>query len=90
MGTEGEKNKKKILEYCQRYIDEHGYSPSVREIAKGVGLCSTSTLAFYMNQLYDEGALESEHRGSPRAFRLAKVKSSPVKTTAQDSIKRSK
>lgn len=66
-----ESKKKEILEYCRKYFDKHGYAPTVREIGAGVGLHSSCTVSSYINQLYEDGSIESEHKSSPRAFRLA-------------------
>lgn len=74
MRTDKEAKKKEILAYCQTYFDQHGYAPSVREIGAGVGLRSSGTIVSYMNQLYEDGSIESEHKSSPRAFRLATKK----------------
>ena len=71
MRTDKEAKKKEILKYCQAYFDKQGYAPSVREIGAGVGLRSSGTIVSYMNQLYEDGSIESEHKSSPRAFRLA-------------------
>lgn len=36
--------KKDILDYIESYINEKGYSPTIREIAKAVGIHSTSAV----------------------------------------------
>ncbi len=48
-------NKRAILGYLTKYINDHGYSPSVREIAVAVGLRSTSTVHKYLNELQEDG-----------------------------------
>ncbi len=48
-------NKRAILGYLTKYINDHGYSPSVREIAVSVGLRSTSTVHKYLNELQEDG-----------------------------------
>lgn len=50
-----ERNKQRVLRYLQKYINEHAYSPSVREIAVAVGFKSTSTVHSYLNELQDDG-----------------------------------
>lgn len=50
--------KKEIFSYIESYIGERGYSPSVREIGKAVGLQSTSTVAFHLRQLRKEKRIE--------------------------------
>ena len=37
--------KKEILDYIESYINEKGYSPTIREIGKAVGLQSTSAVS---------------------------------------------
>jgi repressor LexA len=46
-----------IVQYIARYSEEHGYPPTVREIARGVGLRSTSTVAYYLRDLEEKGAV---------------------------------
>ena len=46
---------KEVLEYIRRDIKNFGYPPSVREICRGVGLKSTSSVHTYLNQLDDAG-----------------------------------
>lgn len=58
-----------MLKFIADYIDKHGYAPSCEEICKGIGI-SSATFSKYFNLLIDEGYLESEHRGLPRAYRL--------------------
>ena len=38
----------KILEFLNRYIEENGYPPAVREICAAVGLKSTATVSYHM------------------------------------------
>ncbi|MGC8488728.1 MAG: transcriptional repressor LexA [Clostridia bacterium] len=47
-----------ILKYIARYTQDHGYPPTVREIAHGVGLRSTSTVAYYIRDLEQRGQLD--------------------------------
>lgn len=61
----------KILDAIVAYMQEHGYSPSVREIGEMVGLQSTSSVQHYMYQLYELGLIESDcENGAPRAIRV--------------------
>lgn len=61
-----------ILLYSRNYFKEHGYAPTLREIGDHTGLESTASVKYYMDKLYDEGMIESEYRGFPRAFRISK------------------
>lgn len=67
----GEEVRNKILKYIVFYIQEHGYSPSVREIREGTELNSTSTVQYHLNRLFELGELETDARkGTARAIRV--------------------
>ena len=67
----GKTVRKQILEYIVTYITAHGYAPTVREIAEGVGLKSTSSVQSHLLRMFDEGMLETDaEAGSPRAIRV--------------------
>ena len=60
-----------IQRYVIKYLMEHGYSPSVREIGDAVGLRSSSTVHFHIKRMIENGMLESDAEyGSPRAIRV--------------------
>lgn len=61
--------KHRILECIARTVAEHGYPPSVREIAETVGLASTSAVHHHLMALEREGLLERGSHSS-RALRL--------------------
>lgn len=61
----------KILEYLRDYQDKHGYSPSIREIGKQIGVDSTSLVDYYLNQLAEKGFIERDNRVS-RSIRVLK------------------
>lgn len=62
--------RKKIMDFITRYIIQHGYSPTVKEIGDGVGLKSTSSVHSHVKQLIKEGKLETDDPGFPRALRV--------------------
>ena len=63
--------REKILSAIVKYIKEHGYSPSVREIGAMVGLKSTASVHFHMERLFKEGRLETDAElGTPGAIRV--------------------
>lgn len=69
--TFGEKTRKQIRAYIIQYMIEHGYSPSVRDIAIGVGLRSTSTVHHHLRLMFEQGMLETDAEiGTPRAIRV--------------------
>ena len=46
-----------ILQFVQEYIQEHRHPPSTRDIGRGVGISSTSHVAYHINRLVDYGYL---------------------------------
>lgn len=46
-----------ILDYVNRFVQENGYSPSVREIGAAVGLSSTASVSYHLRALQEKGAL---------------------------------
>ena len=54
------KRQKEILDFITEFTGEYGYAPSVREIAKGLGLSSAGTVHEHLQGLKEKGYLESE------------------------------
>lgn len=60
-----------IHEYMIMYLNEHGYVPSIREIAEGVGLKSTSSVQQYLEIMFERKIISTDAAPrTPRAFRL--------------------
>ena len=58
-----------ILNYVNQYMQENGYSPSVREIGAAVGLSSTASVSYQLRQLKQKGLLQdSGAKGRKRAI----------------------
>jgi SOS-response transcriptional repressor LexA len=51
------KRQKELLDYIQAFIDEHGYSPSYREIMNGLQYTSVATVALHVGNLIKRGHL---------------------------------
>lgn len=51
------KRQKELLEYVDAFIQEHGYSPSYREIMNAIGYKSVSTVAIHIEGLIAKGFL---------------------------------
>lgn len=51
------KKQKELLDYIQSFIDEHGYSPSYREIMNGLQYTSVATVALHVSNLIKRGHL---------------------------------
>ena len=49
----------RILEYVNTFVQENGYAPSVREIGTAVGLSSTASVSYHLQQLQAKGLLVS-------------------------------
>lgn len=49
-----------ILEFLRGFLAENGYAPSVREICAAVGLRSTSSVHYHLNELKRRGLIEME------------------------------
>ena len=58
-----------ILDFVNRFIQENGYAPSIREIGAAVGLRSTASVSYHLQQLREKGLLVSpDKKGSKRAI----------------------
>ena len=58
-----------IVDYVNHFIQENGYSPSVREIGAAVGLRSTASVSYHLQALQDKGLLASPGaKGRKRAI----------------------
>ena len=60
---------RKIVEYIRAHVEENGYPPTFREIARSVGLKSTSTVDHHLRRLRELGVLQYED-GRFRALQL--------------------
>ena len=58
-----------ILDYVNQFVQENGYAPSVREIGAAVGLRSTASVSYHLQQLQEKGLLLSPGaKGKKRAI----------------------
>lgn len=58
-----------ILQYVNQFVQENGYSPSVREIGAAVGLSSTASVSYHLRALQEKGALQAPPiKGRKRAI----------------------
>ncbi|MCC8042219.1 MAG: transcriptional repressor LexA [Oscillospiraceae bacterium] len=60
---------KRVYDYISERLSD-GYTPSIREICRDLGIASTSTASRYVNTLVEEGLLEKID-GQNRAIKLA-------------------
>lgn len=62
-----------ILEFVNSFVQENGFAPSVREIGAAVGLRSTASVSYHLNQLQEKGLLQSPGaKGRKRAIVTAR------------------
>ena len=58
-----------ILEFVNSFVQENGFAPSVREIGAAVGLRSTASVSYHLQQLQEKGLLLSPGaKGRKRAI----------------------
>jgi repressor LexA len=69
----GEERRQAILDFHRSFEEEHGYSPSQREIADAVGLSSISTVSYHLPVMEQRGQLTRD----PRRARSGVVKLPP-------------
>src|SRR5579863_9720117 len=60
---------RKVLLFISGWVHEHGYSPSMREIGRAVGLASTSSVEHQLATLEAKGCLRRE-AGCPRTVEV--------------------
>jgi repressor LexA len=60
---------RRMLDFIQRFSDDNGYPPSIREIGGAVGISSTSVVNYNLNRLVEEGYLGRD-RNVSRGIRL--------------------
>src|SRR5437870_10254658 len=61
---------RQILDFLMKYVDAHGYPPTVREIGEAVGLASPSTVHAHLANLERAGLLRRDPT-KPRALELS-------------------
>jgi len=62
---------KRVLEVLERYTDQHGYPPSIREMCHRANISSTSVANYYLDRLEELGYIERDRRVS-RGVRVIK------------------
>jgi repressor LexA len=63
------KRQREIFDFISRYLKQHGYPPTVREIGKAVGLHSSSTVHAHLSKLETLGILRRDPT-KPRAMEV--------------------
>jgi repressor LexA len=63
------KRQTEILDFIKRYLEKHGYPPTVRDIGGAVGLTSSSTVHAHLSNLEKAGAIRRDPT-KPRALEI--------------------
>src|SRR5690625_3848906 len=63
------KRQQMIFDYIKSEVEEKGYPPSVREIAKAVGLASSSTVHGHLSRMEAKGFIRRDPT-KPRAIEI--------------------
>ncbi len=77
----------RILEVLERFQNQNGYPPSIREICEKANISSTSVVNYYLNQLEESGYIQRDGRVS-RGIRVMKPLSE-IGGAAATSVKQS-
>jgi len=76
------KRQKELLDYIEAFINEHGYSPSYREIMNGLQYTSVATVALHVGNLIKRGHLRKRDH-SARSLEVV----APEQRVAETSLK---
>lgn len=74
------KKQRELLTFIEQFINEHGYSPSYREIMNGLNYTSVATVALHINNLIKRGHLRKRDH-SARSLEVVGSTNSPVTVT---------
>lgn len=66
------KKQVELLNFIEVFIEESGYSPTYREIARGMGYKSVATVAKHIDNLVIIGKLEKADNGEARSISIRK------------------
>lgn len=64
------KKQREVLNFIEQFIRENSYTPSYREIAKGLGLSSPSTVYEHVQALCEKGVINTGEGGCARTIEL--------------------
>jgi repressor LexA len=62
----------RMLDFIQKFYQEHLYPPTIREIGEAVGISSTSVVNYNLNKLVDAGLIE-RNKDVSRGIRLTEA-----------------
>ena len=76
------KKQRELLAYIEQFIGEHGYSPSYREVMRGLEYTSVATVALHVGNLIKRGHLRKRDH-SARSLEVVRPTESATVTTNQ-------
>jgi len=79
-GIRPTKKQRELLSFIEDFINEHGYSPSYREIMTGLNYNSVATVALHVNNLIKRGHIHKRDR-SARSLEVV-GRTEPTKITS--------
>lgn len=77
------KRQKELLTFIEEFINANGYSPSFREIMKGLQYTSVATVALHVNNLIKRGHLQKREHSARSLEVIKQSKESPKITPKQ-------
>ncbi len=80
------KKQRELLTFIERFIGEHGYSPSYREIMTGLNYTSVATVALHINNLIKRGHLRKRDH-SARSLEVTSPSEEPKPGATSDVVK---
>lgn len=80
------RRQQEVYDFIRLFIEDNGYSPTIREIAEGIMLASSSTVHAHVNSLIRKGYL-THSSGGVRTLALTRKGKRP-KVVTQDGIVR--
>lgn len=69
---------RQTLEFLRQYIAEHGYAPTLKDIAQHIGVKSASTAHFHLERLQDKGFIRRGDEGSVELIEASKPELGPT------------
>lgn len=70
------RRQREVFEFIKTFMEQHGYSPSLEEVAKGLDLSSLATVHKHLTNLAEKGLIR-RHWNRGRGIELAKDLSAP-------------
>jgi len=82
--ADGIETRKRILEFIARFIEEHGFAPSYRDIGKNLGL-AYSNVFYHVQKLRERNLLVCTD-GISRTIRINHTDAPPIHNFADDQV----